>query len=146
MEKRQYKKRTLVLSKAEFKDDYRWDLAFEAIKELTGANPNAIRRASRVAPLPAVRMMLAYSMYKELYMTPDYIAKQINKDRTTTYYYLTSFEQYKNDTPYKEYYEAFLDLFYRKVDMLGFTCKCCGALDPVMKGDKPLKPNKNENL
>jgi len=144
METRKYKKRTISLSKATFEDDYRWELAFEAIKELTGASPNAIRRSSRVAPLPAVRMMLAYLMYKELYMTPDYIAKQINKDRTATYYYLNSFEQYKHDAPYKEYYEAFLDLFYRKVAMLGYTCKCCGALEPVMKGDKPLKPSKDE--
>jgi hypothetical protein len=37
------KKKKISLSKVKFTDDYRWDLAFEAIKELTGVSPNAIR-------------------------------------------------------------------------------------------------------
>lgn len=144
MEKRKNKRRTISLSKAKFTDDYRWDLAFEAIKELTGANRNAIRRPSLVTPLPASRMMLGYMMYKELYMTPNYIGEQLNKDRTLIYYYLTNFEEYIKTDPYKSYYEEFLRLFYKKLKDLGYTCMCCGALDPVMKGDKPLKPNRNE--
>lgn len=133
------------LSKKQFPIDYRWDLAFESIKELTGASPNALRRASRVTPLPACRMIVAYVMYRELYMTPDYIATQLNKDRTATYYYLKIMDQYKSISPYKEYYEAFRELFYRKITTLGYVCTCCGALEPAIKGDKYLKPNTNEN-
>ena len=133
------------LSKKQFPVDYRWDLAFESIKELTGASPNALRRASRVTPLPACRMIVAYVMYRELYMTPDYIATQLNKDRTATYYYLKIMDEYKSISPYKEYYEAFRELFYRKITTLGYVCTCCGALEPAIKGDKYLKPNTNEN-
>ena len=132
------------LSKKQFPVDYRWDLAFESIKELTGASPNALRRASRVTPLPACRMIVAYVMYRELYMTPDYIATQLNKDRTATYYYLKIMDEYKSISPYKEYYEAFRELFYRKITTLGYVCTCCGALEPAIKGDKYLKPNINE--
>ena len=132
------------LSKKQFPVDYRWDLAFESIKELTGASPNALRRASRVTPLPACRMIVAYVMYRELYMTPDYIATQLNKDRTATYYYLKIMDEYKSISPYKEYYEAFRELFYRKITTLGYVCTC-GALEPAIKGDKYLKPNTNEN-
>ena len=131
------------LSKKQFPVDYRWDLAFESIKELTGASPNALRRASRVTPLPACRMIVAYVMYRELYMTPDYIATQLNKDRTATYYYLKIMDEYKSISPYKEYYEAFRELFYRKITTLGYVCTCCGALEPAIKGDKYLKPNTN---
>ena len=133
------------LSKKQFPVDYRWDLAFESIKELTGASPNALRRASRVTPLPACRMIVAYVMYRELYMTPDYIATQLNKDRTATYYYLKIMDEYKSISPYKEYYEAFRELFYRKITTLGYVCTCCRALEPAIKGDKYLKPNTNEN-
>lgn len=132
------------LSKKQFPIDYRWDLAFESIKELTGASPNALRRASRVTPLPACRMIVAYVMYRELYMTPDYIATQLNKDRTATYYYLKIMDEYKSISPYKEYYEAYRELFYRKITTLGYVCTCCGALEPAIKGDKYLKPNTNE--
>ena len=132
------------LSKKQFPVDYRWDLAFESIKELTGASPNALRRASRVTPLPACRMIVAYVMYRELYMTPDYIATQLNKDRTATYYYLKIMDEYKSISPYKEYYEAYRELFYRKITTLGYVCTCCGALEPAIKGDKYLKPNINE--
>ncbi len=130
------------LSKVKFDDDYRWDLAFEAIKELTGASPNAIRRASRVTPLPASRMMLAYLMYRELSMSPTYIAHQMNKDRTTAYAEIKALEEYKLDEPYKSYYEAFSELFYKKLTNLGYVCHCCGALEPIIKGDRPLKPKK----
>lgn len=133
------------LSKKSFPIDYRWDLAFESIKELTGAGPKALRRASRVTPLPASRMIVAYIMYKELYMTPEYISKQLNKDRTLTYYYIRTMDEYKHITPYKEYYEAFRELFYKKITTLGYVCTCCGALEPAIKGDKFLKPNKDEN-
>jgi hypothetical protein len=133
----------ISLSKKQFPIDYRWDLAFESIKELTGATPNALRRASRVTPLPASRMIVAYVMYKELYMTPDYIATQLNKDRTSTYYYIKVMDEYKDITPYKEYYEAFRELFYKKITTLGYVCTCCGALEPAIKGDKYLKPNEN---
>jgi len=139
------KRNKISLSKKKFPVDYRWDLAFESIKELTGANPNALRRASRVTPLPASRMIVAYVMYKELYMTPEYISKQLNKDRTATYYYIRTMDEYKDITPYKEYYEAFRELFYRKITTLGYVCTCCGALEPAIKGDKYLKPNTNEN-
>jgi hypothetical protein len=132
------------LSKKQFPVDYRWDLAFESIRELTGASPNALRRASRVTPLPACRMIVAYVMYRELYMTPDYIATQLNKDRTATYYYLNVMDEYKSISPYKEYYEAFRELFYRKITTLGYVCTCCGALEPTIKGDKYLKPKTNE--
>lgn len=139
------KRNKISLSKKKFPVDYRWDLAFESIKELTGANPNALRRASRVTPLPASRMIVAYVMYKELYMTPEYISTQLNKDRTATYYYIRTMDEYKDITPYKEYYEAFRELFYRKITTLGYVCTCCGALEPAIKGDKYLKPNTNEN-
>jgi hypothetical protein len=139
------KRNKTSLSKKQFPVDYRWDLAFESIKELTGATPNALRRASRVTPLPASRMIVAYVMYKELYMTPEYISKQLNKDRTATYYYIRTMDEYKDITPYKEYYEAFRELFYRKITTLGYVCTCCGALEPAIKGDKYLKPNTNEN-
>jgi hypothetical protein len=139
------KRNKTSLSKKQFPVDYRWDLAFESIKELTGASPNALRRASRVTPLPASRMIVAYVMYKELYMTPEYISKQLNKDRTATYYYIRTMDEYKDITPYKEYYEAFRELFYRKITTLGYVCTCCGALEPAVKGDKYLKPNTNEN-
>jgi hypothetical protein len=132
-------------SKQVYPEDYRWDLAFESIRELTGAGPNALRRASRVTPLPASRMIVAYVMYRELYMTPEYISKQLNKDRTATYYYLRTMDEYKSITPYKEYYEAFRELFYKKITSLGYVCTCCGALEPAIKGDKYLKPNTNEN-
>jgi hypothetical protein len=137
------KKKKISLSKVKFTDDYRWDLAFEAIKELTGVSPNAIRRSSRVTPLPAARMMLAYLMYKELGMTPAYIGHQLNKDRSATYYEIQALEEYKQTDPYKSYYEAFNELFYKKLKDLGYCCHCCGALEPVMKGDRPLKPNKD---
>lgn len=136
------RKKKTSLSKQKFPEDYRWDLAFESIKELTGASPNALRRVSRVTPLPAARMIVAYVMYKELYMTPDYIAKQMNKDRTATYYYIKVMDEYKDITPYKEYYEAFRELFYKKITTLGYVCTCCGALEPAIKGDNYLKPNK----
>lgn len=139
------KRNKISLSKKQFPIDYRWDLAFESIKELTGASPNALRRASRVTPLPASRMIVAYVMYKELYMTPEYISMQLNKDRTATYYYIRTMDEYKSITPYKEYYEAFRELFYRKITTLGYVCTCCGALEPAIKGDKYLKPKTNEN-
>lgn len=142
---RKYKKRTISLSKANFVDDYRWDIAFEAIKDITGATPKAIRRASRVTPLPASRMMIAYVMSSELGQSPEYIAGQINKDRTLTYYYINHFPEYIVEGVYKEYYDAFIELFYHKLKSLGYVCNCCGALDPVMKGDKPLIPNKKPN-
>ena len=145
-EKRKYNKRPKPLSKVKFTSDYRWDLAFEAIKELTGVNPNAIRRASRVTPLPAARMILARLMYRDLYMSPEYIALQMNKDRTATYTMLKAIEEYKKEEPYKSYYQAFEDLFYKKIKDLGYVCPCCGALEPVMKGDKPLKPNRDESI
>lgn len=135
-------KKKISLSKIKFTDDYRWDLAFEAIKELTGVSPNAIRRSSRVTPLPAARMMLAYLMYKDLGMTPAYISHQMNKDRTNLYYEISALEEYKQTDPYKSYYEAFSELFYKKLKDLGYCCPCCGALEPLVKGDKPLKPNR----
>jgi len=137
---RNYKSQTISLSKAKFVDDYRWTIAFEAIKDITGVNPNAIRRASRVTPLPAVRMMVSYVMSSELGQSPDYISSQINKDRTLTYYYINHFPEYIKEGIYKDYYEAFLELFYHKLKSLGYICNCCGALDPVIKGDKPLIP------
>jgi hypothetical protein len=138
------KRNKTFLSKKQFPVDYRWDLAFESIKELTGATPNALRRASRVTPLPASRMIVAYVMYRELYMTPEYISTQLNKDRTATYYYINIMDEYKDKTPYKEYYEAYRELFYRKITTLGYVCTCCGALEPAIKGDKYLKPNTDE--
>jgi hypothetical protein len=53
-------------------------------------------------------------------------------------------DEYKDKTPYKEYYEAYRELFYRKITMLGYICTCCGALEPAIKGDKFLKPKTNE--
>jgi len=138
------KKTTTSLSKIKFTEDYRWSLAFEAINELTGATPNALRRASRVTPLPASRMIISYVMYKELYMTPEYISHQLNKDRTAIYFYVKVMDEYKDKTPYKEYYEAYRELFYRKITLLGYVCTCCGALEPAIKGDKFLKPKTNE--
>lgn len=139
------KRNKTSLSKKQFPVDYRWDLAFESIKELTGATPNALRRASRVTPLPASRMLVAYVMYKELYMTPDYIAQQLNKDRSCMYYYINTIDTWKDIEPYKGYYEAYRELFYKKLISLGYVCTCCGALEPAVKGDKYLKPNTNEN-
>jgi len=43
---------------------------------------------------------------------------------------------------YKEFYDTFIDLLYYKLKALGYCCNCCGAHDPVSKGDKPLIPNK----
>ena len=142
---RKNKSRTISLSKAKFVDDYRWDIAFEAVQELTGVSPKAIRRASRVTPLPAARMMIAYVMHNDLGQTPDYISAQLNKDRTLTYYYISTFPDYIKEGIYKEFYDTFIELFYHKLKTLGYCCNCCGALDPVVKGDKPLIPNKKPN-
>lgn len=137
---RKNKKRTIFHSKKTFPEDYRWELAFESVEELTGVSPKAIRRVSKATPLPAIRMILSHLMYRDLQMTPEYIAKQLNKDRTSVYYYVNTMDEYKDKSPYKEYYEAIKEIFYRKLNVLGYTCTCCGALEPLIKGDKYLKP------
>jgi len=142
---RKYKSRTISLSKAKFVDDYRWTVAFEAIKDLTGVNPKAIRRASRVTPLPAARMMIAYVMHNDLGQTPDYISAQLNKDRTLTYYYISTFPDYIKEGIYKEFYDTFIDLFYHKLKS-PLSSFSCSLINSIMLSLKLMPPTLTTSL
>lgn len=135
-------KRKQALSKR-YTEDYRWNIAFEAMEELTGANVKAIRKASKVPPLPASRMIMTYTMYHDLYLNKEYISNQLNKDQALVYYYLQVMEEEVKKSPFKDYYQEFKRLLFHKLESLGYRCVHCGALEAINHKDLYTKPKRN---
>lgn len=81
--------------------------------EVWGVSRAEVLGKDRTQPLPLVRFLIAYEVRERLLLKHEQIAKILNKDRSSIYYYL---DMYKQEMERNPSFRIFADKFSKKIE------------------------------
>tara|TARA_R110002073_G_scaffold88016_2_gene208987 strand:+ start:3597 stop:4022 length:426 start_codon:yes stop_codon:yes gene_type:complete len=96
-------------------EEYKTNILFETIEEVTGLKKETIISKGRVQDIAIARNIAGYIIHKGIGLTTVATAKIINRDHSTVVYYNKMFDtNYNYYKEYRELYNIVTELFWSK--------------------------------